>query len=271
MQTVVRALRVLTAVSSASKGISLQSLSRQLDIPIASTHRLLGLLVEHQFIVRSEATRRYFLGPAARELADAETSLPGTPNVVHPALTRIAAETGETAFVTEFVGNRALCVSLAEGRHPLRLFVRIGQEMPLHAAASARVLLSDLPEGQALSLLNATSMTAFTTETPTTVDQVMDSLSRIRTRGYDVCDNELDGGVWAVAAPIRRVTGQVCAAVTVAAPAPRVRDATARFTALVLAAADRIAVDLGWSNENRPDTRPHEESASSHIWRPTAS
>jgi IclR family acetate operon transcriptional repressor len=256
MQPVIRALRTLRAVARAERGVSLQGLSDALDIPVGSMHRLLAVLSDEGFVSRSPTTRRYFLGPAARELVGLSTD--GGLVRPHDALRRAAETTGESVFLAELVGNRAVCVALVDGVHPLRLFVRIGQEMPLHAAASARVLLSDLHDGVVRVLLSRTSMTAYTRETPRTVDDVLEHLQMIRTRGYDVCDDELDEGVWAVSAPVRTATGRVRASVTMAAPSSRMTDPLTRRAAVrtVVDAADAMAVDLGF------DVSRHGEPAS---------
>ncbi|MHB1173316.1 MAG: IclR family transcriptional regulator [Lacisediminihabitans sp.] len=259
MQPVIRALKALKRIAAARQGITLQVLSDELNIPIASTHRLLADLLQEQYVVRSHDTRRYFLGPAARELGGhRETN--ATSRIVHPALARLASETGETVFITELIGSVVLAVSLVEGRHPLRLFVRAGQEMPLHAAASARVLLSELPEGEARALLSLSPITAFAPSTPKSVAEVLAHLPAIRARGYDICDDELDHDVWAVAAPIRDASGQIVAAMTLAAPAVRAAgEVRTRYLELVVNAARSVTAGLvgddGSSATRAPETR----------------
>ncbi|MFI5911842.1 IclR family transcriptional regulator [Dactylosporangium sp. NPDC051541] len=243
MQPVVRTLHVLRAVAFAPNGITLQELSRQLGIPVGSMHRMLKVLATEQFIVRSEASKRYFVGPATRDLVSAGGRAATATTIVHPALSKLGAATGETAFITEFVEHRAVCVSLVTGRHRLRLFVHVGQEMPLHAAASARVLLSDLNDDEAAALLDRRPLLPYTPDTPRTTAEALRRLAVIRQRGYDVCDQELDPGVWAVAAPVRQADGRMCAAVSLASPIGRAPDAPTRnrLTELVLAAAQQIA------------------------------
>ncbi len=246
--------------------MSLQELCDVLSIPLGSMHRILGVLSEERFITRSQTNKKYFLGPAARELANEGTRPHGSLVAPHPALGELAESLGETVFMTELVGERAICISLVEGQHPLRLFVRIGQEMPLHAAASARVLLSEFDDHMVTALLARHPMTAFTRETPVTIEAVMEHLTMIRARGYDVCDDELDKGVWAVAAPVYTSTGRICASVTLAAPSGRLAIPTVRETAisLVVAAASAMAADLGhvpapereWAAEEPSGTDP---------------
>lgn len=253
MQVVVRALQVLRALAPKTKGATLQELHEELGIPTGSLHRLLVTLGEEEFITRSEVNRRYFLGPIARQLAEQnqhQSALLVTP---HRAVVTAAETSGETVFLTEIIGDRAVCVALSEGSHPLRLFVRIGQEMPLHAAASGRALLAYRSEAETRRLLAKRELTAFTEETPVTVESVLAHLAVVRTRGYDVCDDELDRGVWAVSAPVFTSTGAVAASVTLAAAGSRMQDPVNRTGAVdtVLTASRDLSAELGFRGDRR--------------------
>ncbi|MGQ4487844.1 IclR family transcriptional regulator [Streptomyces sp. SAS_281] len=253
MQVVIRALNVLRALAPKTRGATLQELHEELDIPVGSLHRVLATLTEQDFVTRSPANRRFFLGQEARRLADQNADRSALLFAPHPAISAAAEASGETVFLTELIGDRAVCVALSEGRHPLRLFVRIGQEMPLHAAASGRSLLSHLPERAVQDLVGKRPLTAFTADTPTTVEAVLEHLALVRARGYDVCDDELDRGVWAVAAPVFTSTGTTAASVTLAAAGGRMRDPLVRATAVqtVLTAARALSDGLGFTSEWR--------------------
>ena len=248
MQPVVRALSVLRTLAVHPEGMSLSNLAHALDVPQGSMHRLLGVLEAEEFVSRSPSNRRFFLGPAARQLNDENTRHHALLVPAHPVLAEAAAKCGETVFLTELIGDRAVCVSLVESTHALRMFVRIGQEMPLHAAASARTLLADMPPEQARRLLTARDLPAYTAGTVTDTDELMNMLTLIRARGYDVCDDELDRGVWAISAPVRASTGRVAASVTLAGPSHRVTEPhhRDRYRAIVFDAARALAEDLGW-------------------------
>lgn len=251
MQLVIRALNVLTTLSHATKGVTLQQLHEELDIPLGSLHRMLATLCEQDFVTRSPVNRRYFLGPAARQLGQARNQQGALLAEPHPAVAEAAQQSKETVFLTELVGDRAVCVALVEGSHPLRLFVRIGQDMPLHAAAASRAVLAYLDTATATRLVASRTLTPFTRDTPSTVEEVLDHLALVRGRGYDVCDDELDRGVWAVAAPVFSSTGEPVASITMAAAGGRMRDPLDRAAAThtVLTAARRMSEELGHSGK----------------------
>lgn len=249
MQSVGRALAVLTALSDRREGVTFQQLHRELGIPLGSMHRVLGALEAEQFVARSTATKRYSLGPAALSLGYHEqydTILMAPPQ----ELIDLGRDTGETVFMTRMVDSRVICVSLVESRHPLRLYVRIGQEMPLHAAASARIILAHRDATLVEAILTAQRREAYTPGTMREVNQLIDRLAAARRRGFDVCSSELDDDVWAVAAPVFDSTGRVEYAVTLAAAAGRVElpERQVDYAKKVLAAAAMMSRGQGYSN-----------------------
>ncbi|ASO21996.1 IclR family acetate operon transcriptional repressor [Actinoalloteichus hoggarensis] len=254
MQVVVRALDVLTSLAESDQGRTLQDLHEELNIPLGSLHRLLATLLDRYYVSRSPVNKRYFLGPSARKLGGFATSGGSSLIAPPPALAAAAAESGETVFATEMIGREPVCVALVEARHPLRLFVRIGQEMPLHAAAASRSILAFLPEDVVRPLLESTTLTGFTTDTPRTVDDVMAHLKTVRAQGYDVCSDELDRNVWAVAAPVIAADQTVTSSVTLAAASSRMTSPLARTRAIeiTLRTARELSLGLGWSDDESP-------------------
>lgn len=255
MAVVVKSLSVLTALAEATQGLTLQELHRSLEIPLASMHRILSTLDHESFVTRSSATKRYSLGAAARGLgraASAESELVPPP----AALISLGRQTGETAFLTRLVDSRIVCIALVESTHNLRLYVRVGQELPLHAAASARVILAYRDPALVAELLSDYPREAFTAGTPSGVRQVLDRLTTVRVHGFEVCDNELDENVWAVAAPVFDSAGHVEYGVTVAAANARVRSAEsrARTTDAVVRAAHALSVERGYDGTPPPAT-----------------
>lgn len=248
MQVVIRALDVLKVLSRAPKGLTLGEISDRLDLPVASAHRTAAVLEEQRFITRSSSNRRYFLGPAIRELVQSDYSRESPLVTAHRAVSEASRRTGETVFLCEFAGDKVVCLALSESKYPLRLYVRVGQTMPLHAAAAARALLAWQPQDRIQKLLAGTELTAYTADTPSTVNAVVDHLAEIRLRGYDVSESELDENVWAVSAPVRSSTGEVLASITLAAPSQRMTEESHRSDAVnvIRAAAAEMAADLGW-------------------------
>lgn len=247
---VVRSLSILTQLSERREGLTLQQLHQNLEIPLGTMHRLLATLEGERFVVRSPSTKRYTLGAAALSLGHRDQF---DAFVVAPpaAVLDAGRDSGETVFLTQMIDSRVVCISLVESVHPLRLFVRVGQVMPLHAAASARALLAYRDPAFVEALLAAQHREAFTTGTIREINQLIDHLAQVRRHGFDVCSSELDNDVWAVAAPIFDASGRVECSVAMAAAAGRVGTPARRAecTNIVLRAAAQLSRGRGYTGD----------------------
>lgn len=248
MQPVVRALNVLKHVSLAPAGLKLGELAAQLGLPVASAHRIVRVLEEERYVSRGPTSRRYVLGPAVREMLQSDMrsrSLFVTP---HQALVDAQRCSGETVLLAEFRGDQVVCVASVESCHPLRLSVREGQELPLDATASARVLLASCADGFARDLLGSERSVSGVAGGSAELDETVGYLNAVREHGYDVCTTELGADAWAIAVPVQSASGRVVAAVSLAAPSGRVSDAATREEAarIVAKAAKEMGDELGW-------------------------
>lgn len=242
-----RGLSILTCLADHPEGLTLQQIHTTVDIPLGTAHRLLTSLETAGFVERSDTTRRFALGPAARRLGASVEVDQTTPD----ALTSAADATGETSFLAKLRGRSVVCVSLVESKHNLRLFVKVGQELPLHAAASARTILAYSDPRFVEDLLRTVQLTSYTIGTIRQLNQLIDHLADIRRRGFDVCESELDANVWAVSAPVFGFEGTVQWALTIAAAKARVRTVESRVHATLAAieAAATLSRQLGFDGE----------------------
>ncbi|MFG3107078.1 IclR family transcriptional regulator [Streptomyces tendae] len=248
MQELVRALHLLVAVADEERGASLSELAARASIPVSSASRTLTALCDERLITRSRSDRRYHAGSALLRLVPEVVRRPFAGQ--YDAAMRLAEESAERVIVSELFGNQAVSTVVAEppSGHAINLFARVGQPMPMHASASARILLAHRPQAEVANWLSQRPLTRFTARTPQTVEDVQRLLEIARTNEVDISAGELQDDVWAVAAPIRASTGQVCAGLTIAARAEYAEgtEQRSRLTRLVSEAALRVSRDLGY-------------------------
>lgn len=68
IQSIDRAFDVLEALALADDDLSVSELSEQLDLPIATVHRLLASLAARGYVTQEPTTRRYGPGPRLLKL-----------------------------------------------------------------------------------------------------------------------------------------------------------------------------------------------------------
>lgn len=253
MKALTRALRILDALSAESRALGVTELADRLDEPPSSTHRLLQVLTHVNLVIQDSDSRRYRLGPHILSLADAFARQNPLIDVARPYLASLRTATGEAVFLTELVGQDAVCVATAERDRPLLFYMRVGQRMPFHASAAARAILAFRPLDETKAFLQREALEPFTDSTITTVSKALSSLDWIRHHGYATCEQEMEVGVSAVSAPISNRCCEVFASVTLVAPHQRlIGDLRATVVHLLLNSATEISNALGCQAHRRP-------------------
>jgi IclR family acetate operon transcriptional repressor len=127
----------------------------------------------------------------------------------------------------------------------------VGRRTPLHATSNGKMLLATLDERE-LGRLLAKPLERSTPATITDPAKLRAQLVEIRTRGYATTMEELEQGLNAVAAPIRRADGVVVAALSVSGPAFRMRPVDLpRLGRLTMESTTAISRRLGYVERRR--------------------
>ena len=178
---------------------TLGELAEAIGASEADAAALVAALERHGLLASDPATSTLRAGPAALRLARAGAQREYLLELAAPALDRLARESGETAnlIVPRAAGTEA--IAQVDGRHVLGATNWLGRELPLHCTAAGKVFLAEgvaqLPEG---------ALSAPAAATITDRDQLRAELEAIRERGYATLVDELEDGLSAVGAPVRR-------------------------------------------------------------------
>jgi DNA-binding IclR family transcriptional regulator len=128
-----------------------------------------------------------------------------------------------------------ICIAQQESPQPLRHVVHVGDELPMWAGASAKVLLRDASDGL---LERVARSSPYGQEHVRRMREWIDEAAH---QGYAVSHGERDAGLSAVAAPILGRSGTVVAALTISGPTVRfTEDRVDVFVEALLAAAARM-------------------------------
>jgi len=248
---IAHALDVLSAFERPPHEFGASELARQLGMTKNHVFRVLKTLEERGFVRRVDD--RYMIGMRAFEVGQLAVKRLDVVRVARSVVHSLHSRTGETVHlaVLDPIDLEAVCVERIESHHPVRLSAEVGRRFPLHAGACPKLLFAFLPEAEREHVL-ARGLPAYTHQTATSADELRHELEVIRADGFAVGDEDLDVGAAAVAAPIRDWSGQVVAAISVAGPIARVRDAlTTTLRDEVIAAAERISAELGYSQARK--------------------
>lgn len=244
VQSVDRALNILEILAR-RRDAGVTEIGKELGVHKSTAFRLLAALETHGFVEQGEDRGSYRLGFAIVRLAGAITAQLDLTRQGRDACERLAVDLGDTVNLAILDGHRAVNISQSRGAAAVASHNWIGQQTPLHATSSGKVLLAFGPASVLAAVLTA-PLERFTDSTVTEVAALAAELDRIRDAGWACTAEEYEIGLNAVAAPVRGADGAVVAALSVSGPAYRL--STESFPGIakrVIEAADEVSGRMG--------------------------
>jgi IclR family transcriptional regulator, acetate operon repressor len=239
-QAVDRAARLLTEVVHSPGSVTFTELAAATGLAKSTTSRLL-LALERNGLVRRDDHGRFRPGEVFVRFAWRGGAEAGLAALAQPFLERVGAQTGETINLGVERDGMIEQIAQVDSVYVIGVGNWLGRPVPLHCTALGKVLLAygaaSLPAGR---------LERPTEKTITSRAELQADLAIVRAQGYAITDSELEPGLVAVAAPVRRDDGAVVAALSVSGPATRLTPATLpAVAAQCVAQADALSGVLG--------------------------
>lgn len=219
-----RYVRILEVLASFPEGVTAGEISRFVRLPRATAHRLLKTL-QDSGLAEMASPRLYVLGRRMRRLAFVGADLNFLEALIRPPLRELAEEVGETSNVGKLEASRIVMALVESPTIPWRGFIVPGQELPPHAAASAKAILAFQPADVIDRILPA-ELPALSRLTKTTRAEVLVEHGEIRKLGHASCVGEIAEELVGVAVPIRIEGLPVGFSVGINGPRSRLSDET---------------------------------------------
>jgi DNA-binding IclR family transcriptional regulator len=200
------ALRVLEAVARGGTGITAKAVAAELDLPSATTYRLLNILAGEGYLVRLPDLSGFALGHKVGVLIDAAV----VPTVCTAARELLAEFRLTVRFGVHlaYFTNSSIRIANEDPEYPLQHDEPFLNQH-LHAGALGKLLLSE--KDDPLSLTSAYGLAALTRATIVTRSELAASLNTIRTEGFSLQVEEIAAGTACVAVPLRARSGSLFA------------------------------------------------------------
>ncbi len=208
-----RVLALLEAFSHGRGSLTLTEISRDADLPLSTTHRLVrevmqwgGLEVDDQ--------GRYRLSRKFVDLAAGSTTELRLRDVAMPTLIDVHRATGLTVHLSARDGDEVVYLEALRSHPNYTGQSRMGGRLALHMTATGIVLLAYADPGDIDAYL-AGPLRPFASGTPTSPSTLSALLAETRRRRCAITQRFLAEGAGSVAAPIVDASGTVVAAVGV--------------------------------------------------------
>jgi IclR family transcriptional regulator, acetate operon repressor len=246
VQSVSRAVSILQLLADGEGELGVTELGRRLGVHKATASRLVATLAGHGLVERNPATDKYRLGFGLVHLAGSAVAGMDLVREARPVLEDLAERTLETVNLAVLDGSEVLNIDQITAPRSVVSVSWVGKRTPFHCTSNGKVLLAFLDDRDRDRLLGP-MLEPCTRNSITDPIKLRAHLVDIRARGYAQTVEELEEGLNAVGAPIRRADGVVVAAVSVAGPAFRLRPGELpRIARMTVDAAGAISRRMGY-------------------------
>ncbi|HTJ98995.1 MAG TPA: IclR family transcriptional regulator C-terminal domain-containing protein [Bordetella sp.] len=243
VNSVEKAMRVLTAFDDKHSRLSLSQIASLTDLDLSAAQRFTFTLVTLRYLVKDPFTKTYSLSPRLLDFAFHYLASNELVRRAAPYLRQLSQETEETANITVLEDTDIVFTLRIVSQHVLNPHVITGSRLPAYCTAPGLAILSRLPEDQVRGILDGSNLIEHTPHTVADRPGIMKRLEAFRKQGYSHTKGEYYIGDISTAAPIVDARGYPIAAVNVAVSRARWRGAKdeQRISNLVIAAAGAIS------------------------------
>jgi IclR family acetate operon transcriptional repressor len=243
-QAIDRAASLLLQVVEANGSVTFSELAATTGLAKSTTSRILAAL-ERNGLLRRERGGAFSPGEAFVKYAlrgNAETDLVA---LALPFLERLGELSHETINLGVVRNGMVEQIAQVDSRYILGATNWLGRSEPLHCTALGKVFLAtdaaELPAGR---------LERLTPKTITVRTRLEEELADVRECGYAVTNEELEVGLSALAAPVRRREGAVIAAISVSGPSMRFNASKMREAAVqCMFEANALSGVLGYQQQ----------------------
>jgi len=236
-------LRVLSLLATARGPLQASTIAARLELPRSTVYYLLGVLIEHGFVMRLDEEHRYGLGVAAVELSTAYQRQAPLARIGRLAVRALVERVGVSGHLAVLSGRDVLYVVEERAPRAPYLVTDVDVRLPAQNTASGRAILAALPPAQLRALYpNDSAFDRPSGDAPAIAkfSQLRALLRETSARGYAVEEGDVTPGFASVAVPVLDHRSWPMAGVALTFPAPDFDDdaRTALAEAARTAAAD---------------------------------
>ena len=244
MKCLEKALSALDCIISArGRDISLTDLSRMLNLPKGTVHRILAVFVKNKYLQQDPNTKKYDLGLRFIDIECILNSRETLRAAMSPLLKQLYSKCKETVSAAIRVGNEIEYVDRYESEMHLRVAINIGTRFPAHCTAIGKVMLSTLSDAELRSIYKpGRRLSPRTQNSLVTYSQLRQDLNAVGIKGIAYDKEECLIGVNCMAAPIFNRESIVLAGVSISGPRIRLTiEKMEGLKPLLLGTAEKIS------------------------------
>jgi DNA-binding IclR family transcriptional regulator len=243
VQSVEKAMKVLTAFDGSKRQLSLSEISASTGFDMSATQRFTYTLAALGYLFKDADSRKYELSPRLLDFTYHYLTSNDLVSRATPYLQQLGSETEEATNLTVLDDTDIVFVLRIVSRNVFNAHVITGSRLPAYCTAPGLAILATLPDGEIDDILSRTNLVAYTASTVYQPRKIKERIVQIRKQGYAHTEDEYFVSDISTAAAITNAHGRGIGAVNIAVARSRWqadRDEK-RFADLVISTASAIS------------------------------
>ncbi len=252
IQSVDAAVRILQAMASVNRPMSLKDIAIAADMTASNTHRYLVSFIKAKLVYQESSSGKYDLGPFALHLGLAAMSRMDSITVATKVLHELLVEIDMPVTLSVWTPEGPTMIRWLDASHPLTVNHKTGSRSPMLTSASGRVFLTFESEEKIKNVLAAEVRARKSRKESTliTQEEISALRSEVKRHGLGRSIGERVNGINGLSAPIFDALGQLALTISTVGLEHTFDPSYDGIVARALrAAADRASILLGY--------RPH--------------
>ena len=198
-----RALNIIEYIAAHNEPVTLKQITSELHIPSASAFRLIKNLVTRGYVSENtDGHMTYILGSKFMSIASSYERNSSLHLAAKPVMLSLAAQLGQTVQLGIWKNGCLIYIDQAFSSAPLSIIAPLYEPVQINTSASAKIMLSLLPDAECQNALTTCKFHRLTDNTITDKTAFMEEIKKIKYCGYGYDDEEFAVGIGCLAVPI---------------------------------------------------------------------
>jgi len=246
LSSVAAAIRLLKAFSEEESEIGISTLAKKLSLAKSTVHRLATTLLADGLLEQNPENGRYRLGIELFTMGALVRRRLDLSKQALPFLHELREKTDETVYLAILDRTNIVYLYFLESDQAIRMRSYMGSRKPAFCTAEGMVLLAHSAPDVVTRVIKD-GLEPRTPKTNSNPEEFIKSLDRVRVEGFAIDDEYSEIGMRGISAPVRDMTGNVVAAISVGGPVQRMTKKSLRgITPELITAADGLSMSLGY-------------------------
>ena len=242
-----KAFKILNLFSFEEKEFGVTELSKKLNLHKSTIHHILATLESEEVVTKNNDTKKYRMGIRLFKLGSIVQHHIELREIALPVMKELSQKTGESIHLNLIVGRKRVIIEKIESLSIIRLVPQLGENLPLYAGGSGKVLLAYMTDEDIEKYFQKEKLISFTPNTITNPEKLLAHLKEIREKGYAIASGERITGATTIGAPIFNHSRRVIASISICGPTERFTDNKIQmFISLVKGSAMKISELMGY-------------------------